>query len=148
MPATHSRGRSINHTCSATHHTTKPQRDSQRGEQWHSRKASSLEEGFSFTPCKSRRGHSHLNQQGHRSVGDIEELTRMEKILDEWTPYPSINHIAGSQWHTPRAGLRARGESVTPGEEPVERDRSNTENMLEVEEEIASEIMVVSKEEM
>ncbi|XP_050686779.1 uncharacterized protein LOC126980689 [Eriocheir sinensis] len=33
----------------------------------------------------------------------------MEKILDEWTPYASINHIEAGRWHTPRAGLRGRG---------------------------------------
>ncbi|XP_068226799.1 uncharacterized protein [Palaemon carinicauda] len=52
------------------------------------------QDGFSFTPGESGRGIA-LNRQRGRSVGDIEELTRMEKILDEWTPYASLDHVGG-----------------------------------------------------
>lgn len=51
-------------------------------------------DGFSLgRPCDDgQRGRGHTHHRV-RSVGDIEELTRMERILDEWTPYASLNHV-------------------------------------------------------
>lgn len=68
-----------------------------------------IQGGFTFTPSGRRRKGSQLNGMGHRSVGNIEELTRMEKILDEWTPYTSISHTETGRWHTPRTGLQGCG---------------------------------------
>lgn len=57
------------------------------------------------------RGYTHHRV---RSVGDIEELTRMERILDEWTPYASLNHV--DERHDGRKqGGGGRGRSMGSG---------------------------------
>lgn len=47
-------------------------------------------------------------------MGDIEELTRMERILDEWTPYASLNHVR--ERHDSRTqGDGGRGHNMASG---------------------------------
>ena len=54
----------------------------------------------------------------------------MEKILDEWTPYASINHIEARSCHNPRAGLRGdfggRGRFIGRGGVISEMEANNT----------------------